>query len=311
MIEGQDGVGWDEWSALADACEHSGLDGLFRSDHWTSGVDEPGSLEAWTTLAGLAARTERIRLGTMVSPVTFRHPSLLAKAAITVDHISGGRAELGLGAGWMEEEHAAYGFDFPPLSERLERLAEQLEIVHRLMTEDDVQFAGAHYRLAGARGLPQSVQRPRLPIIVGGAARRGTVEPAVRFANEYDTTYCDPAEAGRRRRRVHEACERAGRDPATLPFTLMTGCIVGTDRAEMRERAHRVMARTGASGDPEAFISDRRERTLVGTVADVVARLHEYAAAGVAGVYLQHLSFEDTEMVELVGAEVVPAVSEL
>lgn len=311
MIEGQDGVGWDDWVVLADACERSGLDGLFRSDHWTSGAGEPGSLDAWTTLAGLAARTERIRLGTMVSPVTFRHPSLVAKAAVTVDHISGGRAELGLGAGWMEQEHAAYGFPFPALSERLERLAEQLEIVHRLLAEDDIHFEGDHYRLAGARGLPQPVQRPRLPIIVGGAARRGTVEPAVRFANEYDTTHCEPAEAGRRHARVHEACERAGRDPATLRFTLMTGCIVGTDGGEVRERVRRVMARTGAGGDPDAYLAEHRERTLVGTVPQVVERLGEYADAGVEGVYLQHLAFEDTEMVELVGAQVVPAVTGL
>src|SRR5918999_87217 len=145
MIEGQDGVGWTQWLALAEACERGGLEGLFRSDHWTSGRDEPGSLDAWTTLAGLAARTERIRLGTMVSPVTFRHPSLVAKAALTVDHISGGRVELGLGAGWMEDEHRAYGFAFPALPERLQQLAEQIQIVHRLFTEDDVRFEGRHY----------------------------------------------------------------------------------------------------------------------------------------------------------------------
>jgi F420-dependent oxidoreductase-like protein len=310
MIEGQDGVGWDDWLALAGACERGGLDGLFRSDHWTAGSREPGSLDAWTTLGGLAARTERIRLGTMVSPVTFRHPSLVAKAALTVDHISGGRAELGLGAGWMEAEHRAYGFPFPPLSERLEHLAEQLEIVHRLWTEDEVRFAGRHYRIDGARGEPPPVQRERPPIVVGGSARRGTVEPAVRFADEYDTVYVDPDEAGRRRGRVREACERAGRDPDSLRFSVMTGCIVASEPAALRERARRVMDVSGASGDPDRFLAERRERSLAGTVAEVVDRLHQYAAAGVERMYLQHLAFRDVEMVDLVGAELVPAVAE-
>ena len=311
MIEGQDGVTWEGWCALADACERAGLAGLFRSDHWTSGRDEPGSLDAWTTLAGLAGRTERIRLGTMVSPVTFRHPSLLAKAAVTVDHISRGRVEIGLGAGWMDAEHEAYGFPFPPLSERLERLAEQAEIVHRLLTEDEVRFEGRHYRLHGARGLPRPVQEPRPPLIVGGGARRGTLDPAVRFADEYDTTYVAPEEAGRRRTRVREACERAGRDPASLPFTLMTQCIVGSDRSEVLERARRVIRRVGDDRDPEAYFADRADRTLVGTVDEVLERLHAYADAGVEGIYLQHLAWDDLEMVELIGAELVPAVREL
>lgn len=309
MIEGQDGVTWDGWCALADACERSGLDGLFRSDHWTSGPDEPGSLDAWTTLAGLAARTERIRLGTMVSPVTFRHPSLLAKAALTVDHISRGRVELGLGAGWMEDEHRAYGFRFPPLSERLEHLAEQAEIVHRLLTEGDVHFEGRHHRLAGARGLPRPVQQPRPPIIIGGSARRGTLDPAVRFADEYDTTNVGPAEAGQRRARVREACERAGRDPDSLRFTVMTACVVASDRTELLERVRRVIERVGDDRDAEAYVAERRERTLVGTVDEVRRRLSEYAEAGVDGVYLQHLAWDDIESVELIGAELVPALA--
>lgn len=309
MVEGQDGVTWDCWRALADACERGGLHGLFRSDHWTSGGEEPGSLDAWTTLAALAERTERIRLGTMVSPVTFRHPSLLAKGAVTVDHVSNGRVEIGLGAGWMEAEHAAYGFPFPPLSERLEHLAEQAEIVHRLLTDDEVRFEGRHYRLDGARGRPRPVQQPRPPLIIGGSARRGTLEPAVRFADEYDTTYCDPAEAGRRRARVRAACERAARDPDTMRFTLMTGCIVAADRNELLDRARRVMARTGGDGDLEAFVARKRERTLAGTVDEVAERLHEYAEAGVERVYLQHLAWDDVESVELIGAELVPQLA--
>ena len=308
MIEGQEGVTWEQWLALADACERAGLEGLFRSDHYTSGPDEPGSLDAWATLAALAARTERIRLGTMVSPVTFRHPAVLAKCAVTVDHVSGGRVEVGLGAGWMEEEHAAYGLPFPPLSERLELFAEQLEIVHGLLTEDEFGFGGRHYRLDGAQGQPRPLQQPRPPLIVGGSARRGTVEPAVRFADEYDTTFVPPDECRRRRVRLDEACERAGRDPSTLLFSLMTGCLVGRDEGELRERARRVLERGGRGRGVDDFLRERRERTVAGTVDEVVARLLEFEAAGVERIYLQHLDHADVEAVELLGAEVAPAV---
>ena len=162
MIEGQENVTWDQWRALAEACEQHGLEGLFRSDHYAGlmGDEERGSLDAWATLAGLAALSERIRLGTMVSPATFRHPSALAKMVTTVDHISGGRVELGLGAGWNEREHRAYGFEFPDLNGRLERFAEQLEIVHRSWTEDEVDFEGRHYRLERLHARPKPVQSP-------------------------------------------------------------------------------------------------------------------------------------------------------
>ena len=308
MIEGQEGVTWEHWVALARACDEAGLDGLFRSDHYASGDDEPGALDAWATLSALAAVTERIRLGTLVSPVTFRHPSVLAKSVLTADHVSGGRVELGLGAGWMESEHRAYGFPFPELSERLELLAEQAEIVHRLLTDASVDFDGAHYRLEGARGQPKPVQRPRPPLIVGGSARSGTLRPAVRFADEYNTYGVGVEECRRRRARVREACERAGRDPDSLPFSLMTGCVFGADEAEVRERARRVAAKAGWDGGAEEFVAQVRERWLVGTAAQLVERLGELAAVGVERVFLQHWEHEDPDPVHLVGAEIVPAV---
>src|SRR5437660_5095186 len=168
MIEGQEGVSWAEWRALADACERHGLEGLFRSDHYLSllGGERRGSLDAWATLAGLAALTSRIRLGTMVSPATFRHPSELAKVATTVDHISGGRVEVGLGAGWNEREHRAYGFEFPELPVRMELFAEQLELIYRQWTEDEVDFSGRHYRTERLSALPRPVQAPRPRLIV-------------------------------------------------------------------------------------------------------------------------------------------------
>src|SRR5712691_11502352 len=202
MIEGQEGVSWEDWLALGRACEEHGVEALFRSDHYLStvGAADRGSLDAWTQLAALAASTERVRLGTLVSPVTFRHPSLLAKAVATVDHVSRGRVELGMGAGWLEAEHRAYGFDFPDRQTRLELLAEQIEIVHRLLTEERTSFEGRHYRLEDCPANPKPVQRPRPPLIVGGSAGRGTVEPAVRFADEYNTVFATVDEVRARRR---------------------------------------------------------------------------------------------------------------
>jgi F420-dependent oxidoreductase-like protein len=309
MVEGQEGVAWDEWVALARACDEAGLDGLFRSDHYSSTQAEPGSLDAWATLAGLAAVTERIRLGTLVSPVTFRHPSVLAKNVVTVDHVSGGRVEVGMGAGWMEVEHRAYGFPFPDLGERLEQLAEHVEIVHRLMTEDAVEFEGRHYRLDRARGLPKPVQRPRPPILLGGSARSGTLRPAVRFADEYNTPTGNVEEVRRRRARMSAACERAGRDPASLPFSIMTGCIVGADKADVRRRAERVATRIAWEGDAEGMINRLSRSWVIGTPTQVIDRLAELADVGVERVMLQHWEFDDDASVRLLGAEVVPAVA--
>ena len=198
MIEGQENVTWGDWCALADACEEHGVESLFRSDHYISQGDEFGSVahDAWTTIAGLAARTSTLRFGTLVSPVTYRAPALLANAVATADHVSGGRIELGLGAGWMEREHRAYGFPFPEMKTRLEMLAEQVEIVHRLWTEEHVDFHGRHYTLEDAPGRPKPVQQPRPPLIVGGSGTRGSLEPALRFADEYNTPFVSPDECG-------------------------------------------------------------------------------------------------------------------
>ena len=311
MIEGQEGVGWEQWLALARACEEAGLEGLFRSDHYTSilAAGERGSLDAWATLAGLAANTERIRLGTMVSPATFRHPSTLAREAATVDHISGGRVELGLGAGWYELEHTANGFPFPDLHTRLEVFAEQLEIVHRQWTEDVFDFAGRHYRLSGCRALPKPVQQPSPPLIVGGIAQAGTVGPAVRFADEYNTFFASAETCRARRRRLVEACEQAGRDPATLTFSLMATCVVGRDREQLLENAGRVMRLTGSEhSDPAAYLADTADGRIVGTVDEVAEQLHALEEAGVERVMLQHLDHEDLATVDLLGAELLPRV---
>lgn len=307
MIEGQEGVSWEDWLALGRAVEESGLEGLFRSDHY-SGSNEGthGALDAWTQIAALGAVTDRIRLGTLVSPVTFRHPSLLAKAVVTADHVSGGRVELGLGTGWMEKEHSAYGFPFPDMSERLELLEEQLELIVRQWTEEELDFRGTHYRVRNLRALPKPVQQPRPPVIVGGSARPRTVRLAARFADEYNTVYASAEELRERRENVLRACEENGREP--LVFSLMTGCVVGSTREELHARVRRLLAKTGHDGDPEAFIRERRDRMVLGSVPEVVERLMQLRDAGVERIFLQHLVHEDTDMVRLLGSEVAPAV---
>jgi alkanesulfonate monooxygenase SsuD/methylene tetrahydromethanopterin reductase-like flavin-dependent oxidoreductase (luciferase family) len=299
MIEGQEGVSWEQWVALAEACEEHGVETLFRSDHYLSQGDDGRrvALDAWTTLAGMAALTTRLRLGTLVSPITFRHPAVLAKSAVTVDHISNGRVEVGMGAGWMEPEHRAYGFQFPPLPERLRLLAEQLETVRKHWANGPAQ--------------PKPVQTPHPPLIVGGGAGRGTTEPAARFADEYNTLLADVKECARRRRRVDEACERVGRDPATMRFSLMTGCLVGADEQELRERARRLLVRRGEEGgDPDALVARYRQRGVAGTPDEVVERLQELEQAGdVERVMLQHLQHDDLEAVALIGREVAPKLA--
>ncbi len=311
MVEGQEGVSWEEWLALAEACERNGLEGLFRSDHYASldGHVERGSLDAWTTLAALAGRTTRIRLGTMVSPATFRHPSLLAKSVVTADHVSGGRVELGLGAGWNEEEHRRYGFPFPETRVRMELFAEQLEIVHRQWTEESFSFEGRHYRLEDCRAQPRPLQQPHPPLIVGGSGKPGTIGPAVRFADEYNTFYVGLEECRLRRRRLHEACERAGRDPGSIRFSLMTGCVVGRDEGELRRRTQRIMERMGGRGEVKSFLRERADVWVSGTVEQALERLRALEAAGVERVFLQHLDHTDVELVELIGAELVPALA--
>ena len=285
MIEGQEGVSWADWLALAQACEEHGVEALFRSDHYLSGVDgSRAALDAWAVIPALAARTARLELGTLVSPVTFRQPAVLANASLTAHEISGGRISLGMGTGWMQAEHNAFGFPFPEMKTRVGWLAEQIEAVQRFWGDGD---------------------RPRL--IVGGSGRSGTVDPAAKWADEYNTIFATPEECAGRREKLAGACEREGREP--IPLSLMTACAVGRDEAESRDRIRRRLERANQSVDPDEYKRSRGPASVLGTLDEAVAQLRRYEEAGVERVMLQHLDHQDLAMVELIGRELVPAVA--
>jgi F420-dependent oxidoreductase-like protein len=304
MIEGQEDQTWDDWLALADACERLGFEALFRSDHYLSvdGMRDRGSLDAWGTVCALGAVTEHVRLGTLVSPATFRHPSVLAKSVVTADHISRGRVEVGIGTGWLEAEHIAYGFPFPQIGTRMDRLAEQLEIITRSWAPGPFSFHGEHWQVEDLDALPKPVQRPHPPLIMGGSAGPRSAALAARFAGEYNVVHVDPPTAAMRRARLDEACRATGRDPSTLTFSLMNGFVIGADEAALRDHGRRIAEWQGTTDDLDSLA----ERWIVGTPERFVARLREYADAGVERVMLQHHLYRDLRPLELVAAEVMP-----
>jgi alkanesulfonate monooxygenase SsuD/methylene tetrahydromethanopterin reductase-like flavin-dependent oxidoreductase (luciferase family) len=308
LIEGQEGVGWEEWIALADACERGGIETLFRSDHYLSvvGRHERGSLDAWGTISALAAVTSRVGLGTLVSPVTFRHPSVLAKAAVTADQVAGaGRIEVGMGTGWLEDEHAAYGFPFPGTGDRMGLLEEQIEIVRREWSESDLSFDGEHYRLRGLDALPRPEPAPNL--IVGGRAGPRSAALAVRWADEYNLLMMTVEECRERSRALVEACERAGREPLTV--SMMTGSLVGADEDDLAARAARLAELRGEDADDHsAFVAGLPDSWIVGTTEEAGARIAELESAGIERVMLQHLLHRDLDGVEVI-AELAEAVS--
>jgi alkanesulfonate monooxygenase SsuD/methylene tetrahydromethanopterin reductase-like flavin-dependent oxidoreductase (luciferase family) len=234
---------------------------------------------------------------------------VLAKLVVTADHISGGRVELGLGTGWWEAEHRTYGFPFPALDTRMDRLAEQLEIIHRQWAGGRFSFAGAHYQVEDLDALPKPLQGPHPPLIVGGGAGARSAALAARWADEYNVFHVAPDEARRRRAAVAQAWEREGRDPATLRFSLMNGILIGADEHELEHRAQRLAAWRRQDVEPRALIDQLAGTWIVGTPDQVIARLREYEAAGVDRVMLQHHLHRDLGAVELIGRDVIPVLS--
>jgi F420-dependent oxidoreductase-like protein len=305
MIEGQEGVSWEQWVALARACEQHGIPSLFRSDHYLNldgGHPERAALDAWATLGALAAVTSTVRLGTLVSPATFRHPSVLAKLVAAADQISGGRIELGLGAGWHEREHAAYGFAFPPTGTRMEILEEQLQVVLGSWADGSFSFEGKHYKLDDVDAQPKPVQRPHPPLLMGGLAGPRSAALAARFADEYNTPFPTIEQVRDRKARIDQACEQAGHDP--IAFSVMTCVIVGADQAELRDRAARVAAVRGEDG--EAYVSAPPPGWIVGTAEQALEQLGALSDAGVSRVMCQHLAHDDLAAVALLGEQLAP-----
>jgi alkanesulfonate monooxygenase SsuD/methylene tetrahydromethanopterin reductase-like flavin-dependent oxidoreductase (luciferase family) len=268
---------------------------------------ERAALDAWGTICALATVTSSVRLGTMASPATFRHPSTLAKLATTADHISGGRVEVGLGAGWHEREHAAYGFSFPSTRERVDILEEQLQIVLGNWGEGPFSFRGRHYQLDELDARPKPVQQPHPPLIMGGDAGPRSAALAATYADEYNTPFPTEADVRARRQRIIEACSRAGREP--IPFSIMTGVLAGADTSELRERARRLIDRTGLDQDADRFLADPPAGWIVGTVEQVLERLAALREAGVSRVMCQQLLHDDLDAVALLGRELAPHVA--
>jgi F420-dependent oxidoreductase-like protein len=299
FTEPQQGATYDQLLRVAKASEELGFDAFFRSDHYQTigGDGGVGSTDAWITLAGLARETSRIRLGTLVSPVTFRQPGVLAISVAQVDQMSGGRVELGLGTGWYDGEHAAYGIPFPPLGERFERLEEQLQVLRGLWGSDGpFSYAGKHYQLTDSPALPKPVQRPGPPIVMGGFGAKRTPRLAATYADEYNVPFHPLDETVTAFERVRAACEETGRD---VILSAAQTIAVGRDDAEVARRA-------AAIGQDVAGL---RERGLGSTVAEVVDKIGRFAEAGASRIYLQTMDLSDLDHLELVASEVMPQVS--
>jgi len=304
FTEPQQGADYQALRKVALAAEELGFDAFFRSDHYLKMGDVSGlpvPTDAWATLAGLAVETSRIRLGTLMSAATFRLPGPLAITVAQVDQMSGGRVEFGLGTGWFEAEHTAYGIPFPALAERFDRFEEQLTIITGLWGTPDGQtfsFDGAHYQLADSPALPKPAQRPRPPVIVGGGGTRRTPRLAARFADEFNVAFRSVQDSAAGFARVREACEAIGRYPTSMTYSVAQTVCCGKDDAEFRRRAAAIGIK------PE----DLRENGIAGTPGEAAARIAEFAEIGAERVYLQVLDLGDLDHLELIASDVVPQV---
>jgi F420-dependent oxidoreductase-like protein len=302
FTEPQQGADYGRLLAVARATEQLGFDAFFRSDHYlkmgeASGL--PGPTDAWLTLAALAVQTSRIRLGTLMSPVTFRYPGPLAISVAQADGMSGGRVELGLGTGWYDAEHTAYGIPFPPTGERFDMLEEQLAVITGLWDTPPGQpfsFTGKHYQVTDSPGLPKPAQRPHPPILIGGVGKTRTPRLAARYADEFNVPFGSADDTAAAFGRVREACQAAGRDPASMIYSAAHTVICGRDDAELHRRAR------AAGRDP----ADLGSAGLTGSPAEIVDQIGRFAALGATRMYLQVLDLHDLDHLELIAAEVAP-----
>ncbi len=307
MIEGQEDLTWERWLNLAQAAEDLGFESLFRSDHLVAlqGATERDTLALWPSLTALALKTERIRFGIMVSPMTFRHPAIVAKSAAAVSLLSGGRLDLGLGAGWNDFEHKMYGLYYPRYGERLRMLDEGTAVIKALWSGEPTSFEGEHYQLYEAVSYPLPAQP--LPIIMGGKGKK-TLRVIARHADEWNFTYDKVPIYKEKRAELMAACEEVERDPAEIRRSIMMPFVIGRDDAEVQKRIDG--QRAGFSffpGDIEAWVA---AGYFGGSPDQVVQQLGAYVEAGVSRFFLQHLAMDDFASLELLAAEVLPQVSE-
>ena len=306
FTEPQQGAHYDDLARVAKAAEELGYDAFFRSDHYHSmgGDGLPGPTDAWLTLAGLARDTSRIRLGTLLTSATFRLPGPLAISVAQVDQMSGGRVELGLGAGWFEREHLAYGIPFGTWAERFEKLDEQLAIITGLWRTplgEKFAYDGKHYQLSQSPALPKPLQAPHPPLLVGGHGPKKTPRLAAMYADEYNLPFPGSVESvAEQFDRVRAACEESGRDVATMRLSVALLVCCGRDDVEVKQRAEKI-------GRPDA--DQIRGVQATGTVAEVTETIGRYAEIGASRVYLQLLDLADLDQLELVASEVMPQLT--
>jgi F420-dependent oxidoreductase-like protein len=309
MIEPQQGLSYAEQLEIARLAERLGFEAFFRSDHYRSfpGPDDNPTTDAWTVLAGIARETTRIRLGTLVSPVTFRHPGSFAKVVTTADEMSGGRIEVGVGAGWNEPEHTRLGLAFPEIVERADLMEDELAILHGLWEEPDGwSFEGKKLRIESASFAPKPVQRPHPPIIVGGEGSPRSLRLAARYADEYNMSSSDPDSCAEAFVRLDEECRRIDRDPAAVAHSVMAGLLIGRDEAELAGRVQAQLAIVGEAGtDAEAWLKTRRKRWVAGTPTEARAMVARLEAAGAQRIILQDLLPRDHGMIELAARELL------
>ena len=307
MIEPQMGLTYDEQLEIALRAEAAGFETLFRSDHYESFPGESGAhtTDAWAVVAGLARDTDRIGLGVLVSPVTFRTPGNLAKVVVTVDEMSGGRVEVGVGAGWHADEHRRHGFPFPEIGERADLLEETLAILHGLWDEPDGwSFTGRHYAVVDALFRPKPADLPgrgggRPRILVGGQGSPRSYRIAARYADEFNLSSASPEVAARKYAALDEAVRTAGRDPATLTKSAMVGVLIGRDAGEVRRRERDVLTVFGAGEEAEAWLEVRRPRWISGTPSEAREKVRQFAAIGVERIMLQDFLPRDLDMIDL------------
>jgi alkanesulfonate monooxygenase SsuD/methylene tetrahydromethanopterin reductase-like flavin-dependent oxidoreductase (luciferase family) len=320
MLEPQQGMSYADQLASAKRAEANGFDAFFRADHFASFPGETGqpTTDAWTVLAGLARETERITLGVLVSPVTFRHPGAFAKVVTTVDEMSGGRIEVGCGAGWNDLEHRQLGLDFPPIERRADLLEDQLAILHGLWGEPDgwsydgltgIKVGDALFRprpvdVAGRPTTPVGGKRPR--ILVGGSGSPRSYRLAARYADEFNLSSSSPDRAAEVRVKLDEACAAIDRDPSTLARSTMAGILVGRTEDEVLERERQMLAAFGADAESgEAWLEERRLRWVYGTPDKAREQVERFAEAGIERIMFQDFLPWDLDMVDVMGEELV------